>query len=68
MKKYAILVMAILAVVVFASGCIDDNTNSTSSQSTQPSIPTKLYSSGGISFNYPESWKQYSADDLSFDV
>ncbi len=40
----------------------------TSSQSTQPSIPTKLYSSGGISFNYPESWKQYSADELTFDV
>lgn len=68
MKKYAILIMAVLAVVVFASGCIDDNTNTTSSQSTQPSIPTKLFSTGGVSFNYPESWKQYSADELTFDV
>ncbi|MGF7119321.1 PsbP-related protein [Methanobacterium oryzae] len=68
MKKYAILVMAVLAVVVFASGCIDDNTNSTSSQSTQPSIPTKLFSTSGVSFNYPESWEQYSADQLTFDI
>jgi hypothetical protein len=68
MKKYAILVMAVLAIVVFASGCIDDNTNTTSSQSTQPSIPTKLFSTSGVSFNYPESWKQYSADELTFDI
>lgn len=42
MKKYAILVIAILALVVFASGCTTTNT----------------YSEDGVSFNYPDGWQQ----------
>ncbi len=42
MKKYVILVIAILAFVVFASGCTTSNT----------------YNANGISFNYPSSWQQ----------
>ncbi len=58
MKKYALLLIAILALVVFASGCIgDSNTNQTS----QPTIPTKQFSGNGISFSYPESWEQLQA-------
>ena len=52
MRKYVILVMAILAVVVFSSGCTTDG-NQTSDQSK---VPTKSYSANGISFDYPESW------------
>lgn len=54
MKKHAILVMTILALVVFASGCTTDQTsNQTSNQST---VSTKSYAANGVSFNYPESW------------
>lgn len=45
MKKYALFVVAILALVVFASGCTDQ---------------TKTYSSNGITFNYPGSWQELS--------
>ncbi len=55
MKKFTFLIIAILALVVFASGCTDSgNTNQTS----QPTVPTKEYSGNGISFSYPESWQQ----------
>lgn len=57
MKKYAFLVMTVLALVVFASGCIDDNTTN---QSSQPTIPTKDYSGNGVSFSYPENWQELS--------
>lgn len=56
MKKYAILVIAILALVVFASGCT--TTNQTSNQTSQPTVPTKTYAANGVSFNYPESWEE----------
>jgi len=46
MKKYAFLVVAILALLVFASGCTSTNS----------------YSSNGISFNYPTSWQQLSTN------
>ena len=51
MKKYA-FVIAILALVIFASGCTT-NQNQTSNQFT---VPTKTYSANGIFFNYPDSW------------
>jgi hypothetical protein len=41
--KYALVVIIILALVVFASGCTDS---------------TKTYSGNGISFNYSGSWQQ----------
>lgn len=49
MKKYFIFVVAIVALVVMASGC-------TSSQTGNNSTATKAYSSNGISFNYPSDW------------
>lgn len=57
MKKYAIFVIAILALVVFASGCTNTG-NQTSNQSTQPTIPTKSYAANGVSFSYPDSWEE----------
>ncbi|MGZ7067500.1 MAG: PsbP-related protein [Methanobacterium sp.] len=44
MKKYVFFVIAILALVVFASGCTSSNS----------------YSGNGVSFNYPSSWQQLS--------
>lgn len=46
MKKY-LFVIALLALVIFASGCTQNSLTSSSSNS---------YSVGGISFNYPEGW------------
>jgi hypothetical protein len=48
LKKY-LFVIALLALVIFASGCTQNGTNQTSSSSNS-------YSVGGISFNYPENW------------
>ncbi len=49
MKKY-LFVIALLALVIFASGCTQNSlTNQTSNSSNS-------YSVGGISFNYPEDW------------
>lgn len=45
MKKYVFLIIAILALVVFASGCTNSN----------------YYSGNGVSFDYPSSWKTLSA-------
>jgi hypothetical protein len=45
MKKYAIFVIAILALVIFTSGCTDD---------------IQSYSGNGVSFNYPGSWDELS--------
>jgi len=50
MKKYGLLILAILAVVVFASGCTSSGQNT--------------YNSNGISFNYPGSWKEISATNV----
>jgi len=58
MKKYALLLTAILALVVLASGCIDDTTTN---QTSQPTIPTKEYSGNGVSFSYPENWEKLQA-------
>lgn len=46
MKKYAVLVMAVLAVVVFSSGCTSQGNNT--------------YNFNGISFNYSSSWQEIS--------
>lgn len=46
MKKYAVLVIAVLAVVVFSSGCISQGNNT--------------YNFNGISFNYSSSWQEIS--------
>jgi hypothetical protein len=54
MKKYALFVIAILALVVFASGC----TSSSNQTSTQPTVATKAFSGNGVSFSYPEKWQQ----------
>jgi len=48
MKKYFLFVVAIVAIVVMASGC--------TSQTGNNSTATKTYSANGISFNYPSSW------------
>jgi hypothetical protein len=48
MKKYFIFVIAIVALVVMASGCTSQNGNNTTA--------TKAYSANGISFNYPDNW------------
>lgn len=45
MKRYVILLVAILALVVFTSGCTNTQNQT-----------TKTYSANGISFNYPDSW------------
>ena len=48
MKKYFLFVVAIVAIVVMASGC--------TSQTGNNSTATKTYSANGISFNYPSNW------------
>jgi hypothetical protein len=48
MKKYFLFVVAIVAIVVMASGCTSQTGNNTTA--------TKTYSANGISFNYPSSW------------
>ena len=48
MKKYFLFVIAIVGLVVMASGCI--------SQTGNNSTATKSYSANGISFNYPSNW------------
>jgi hypothetical protein len=48
MKKYFLFIIAIVALVVMASGCV--------SQTGSNSTATKTYSANGISFNYPSSW------------
>lgn len=47
MKKHALFVVAILALVIFASGCVN-----------QDNINSKTYSNNGISFNYPAYWQE----------
>jgi len=59
MKKYFIFVIAIVALVVMASGCTSQNGNTTTS---------KAYSANGISFNYPSDWSvinQTSSQNLT---
>lgn len=51
MKKYIFVVIAIVALVVAASGCTSQNGNGTNSTST------KTYSNNNITFNYPASWE-----------
>jgi hypothetical protein len=53
MRKYAILVISILALVVFASGCTDSGTATNSSGVSLD----KTFSKSGITFNYPSAWK-----------
>ncbi len=48
MKKYFLFVVAIVAIVVMASGCTSQTGNNTTA--------TKTYSANGMSFNYPSSW------------
>jgi hypothetical protein len=48
MKKYFLLVIAIIGLVVMASGCVSQTGNNTTA--------TKSYSANGISFKYPGSW------------
>lgn len=47
MKKYFLVVLAIVAVVVLASGCTSNQTGNNT---------TKTYSANGITFNYPANW------------
>ena len=48
MKKYIFVVVAIIALVVMASGCTSQTGNNTTA--------TKTYSANGISFNYSTNW------------
>lgn len=48
MKKYLFVVIAIVALVVAASGCTSQNGNNTTA--------TKTYSNNNISFSYPANW------------
>jgi hypothetical protein len=48
MKKYLLVVVAIVALVVMASGCTSQTGNNTTA--------TKTYSANGISFNYSSNW------------
>lgn len=52
MKKYAILIVMILAVVVFSSGCTSETQN-------------KTYNASGIYFIYPGTWSEVSADQIN---
>jgi hypothetical protein len=52
MKKYLFVVIAIIALVVAASGCTSQNGNNTTA--------TKAYSNNNISFNYPSNWEVIS--------
>ena len=54
MKKYIFVVIAIVALVVAASGCTSQNGNGNNSTST------KTYSNNSITFNYPASWELIS--------
>lgn len=47
MKKYYLLAVAIVALVVMASGCTTQTGNNTT---------TKTYSANGMTFNYPGNW------------
>ncbi|MBI5679973.1 MAG: hypothetical protein HZC47_03640 [Methanobacterium sp.] len=53
MKKYAFFVIAILALVIFASGCTTGGNN------------TSTYSGNGVSFNYPGGWQQLQTSSQS---
>ena len=46
MKKHILIVLFILALIIVVSGCTNQKQNS--------------YSSNGISFNYPNNWKEIS--------
>ncbi len=48
MKKYFLFVIAIVAIVVLASGCTTQTGNNTTA--------TKTYSANGMTFNYPSNW------------
>ncbi len=50
MKKY-LFAVAIVVLIVAASGCTSQTGNNTST-----SIPTKNYNGSGISFDYPDIW------------
>jgi hypothetical protein len=56
MKKYIFVVIAIVALVVAASGCTSQNGNNTTSNSTS----ANTYSNNNISFSYPSSWSLIS--------
>jgi PsbP-like protein len=49
MKKYFLFVIAIVAIVVMASGCTSQTGNNTTA--------TKTYSANGMTFNYPSNWE-----------
>ena len=60
MRRYAILVIVILALVVFASGCTDSGTAANSSGVSLD----KTFSKSGITFNYPSSWENVQSSDV----
>lgn len=64
-------IISFLVLIVLTSGCISisslgsnskntENLANDTSYTTNASIPTKTYSSQGISFKYPGSWRAYS--------
>lgn len=46
-----VIIVSLLALVIFASGCINQNNNQTSQNNT-----TGSYAVNGLSFNYPIDW------------
>ncbi len=50
-KYYIIVAIALVAIVVFVSGCATNQT----------SVPTKTYSAGGMTFDYPNTWNLTSS-------
>ncbi|MGB9978866.1 PsbP-related protein [Methanobacterium sp.] len=59
MKKYLFAIILIIAVILSVVVTFEyvSNANQTSNQ-TYPSIPTKIYSANGISFNYSTDWEE----------
>lgn len=47
MKKYLLIVLVLVGLVVMASGCTSNQTGNNT---------TKTYSANGITFNYPANW------------
>jgi hypothetical protein len=61
MKKY-LFVVAILVMIVAASGCTFNSGNDTSS------VTTKNYNANGISFDYPDMWNLTAQNATGIDA
>lgn len=57
MKKYFLLVIAIVLVTVMVSGCV------TEQKRTISDVNTTMYNDEAVSFNYPSNWKKAESLD-----